>query len=212
MLSVLSHLWQDLNFELKFQSFTYSSAVIDRELYIYRTQTGTFWDTYDWDGDQNKKGEDKVSMDSESKFESTCCEALSSSLIKVSSCLNGLGIIAPEIKDGAVNKSKWRFSSILHNFVVFILSILRICCYRSQNPFHDENENYEDARISIDKYVQKRLNKRARELHMKAAGLTFWLQFYKSFIYIVSASSSVLALLGFEAILTPKISVLYFLL
>ena len=197
VLSVLSSFRQDLNYGPKFYAFTYGAAVIDSEVHRYKTKTGEYSDTVANKG--SRRGFDAAAG---------CSEKLSRSLVLVSASLNNLGVVTPDQKNEAEQDFKSRAPSLsrrwkLGSCLLNVFCICSCCGWRRQSAAvgptdHDERIVEEPERLSIDSYVDERLRKRALKLHHKASILSFWLNVYKSFVYIVSASSSVLGLLGFE--------------
>ena len=188
VLSILSSLRQDLNYGPKFYAFTYGAAVIDSEVHRYKTKTGDYSDTV------AKKGT-SMGMDAAA----SCSEKLSRSLVQVSASLNNLGVVTPDQKHEAEKEfSRWRRleSCLLSAFYCCC------CCRRRRKSAAvgptDEKILDSEERMSIDSYVNERLRTHSLELHHKVSILTFWLNVYKSFVYIVSASSSLLGLMGLE--------------
>ena len=184
LLSVLTSLRQDLNYGPKYVAFTYCSAVIDAEVFKYRTRTGLYLEA-------------KRTNDDDAETKSS--ENLSKCLIEVSACLNSMNIVTPDAKDLERNQPTWLGWLVqkFNDFVFYGFGLVRSFCCRAPVSFDHESDGSEDARISIDDYVENRLKKQARRLHHAATDQIFWLHIYKAFVYIVSASSSILGLLGF---------------
>ncbi len=183
LLSVLSSLRQDLNHGIKFLAFSFGAAVIDSELYRYKTKTGLY-------SNSAAKGETKLAMDAAAG----CSEMLSKSLVTVSASLNKMGIIAP---DPGEDKKSPAASGSWYGW----MSSLCGCCIckaddKSGQLDKEKSKLEEEEMIEIDKYVKWRLKERARELHKRKTVLTIWVNTFKSYLYILGAVSSILGLLG----------------
>ena len=189
VLSVLSNVRQDWNWGPKVVAFTYCAAVVDSELFCYKTRAGEYSDS--------KVG--KGALDAASG----CSGKLSTRLVQVSACLSSMGFVPPDPDELVPKSFTERISEALGSvFWICICACSKVKPKPSQDTkqasLADNDPDSQDETMSVDKYLKTRVKTRAVHMHREASRLNVALSFYKAYIYTVSASSSILGLLSFE--------------